>query len=1464
MANKKLSQLTTAASLNDTDIIPIVDGSGTKKVAASTVKTYTNSGLSTVATSGSYNDLTDKPTIPAAATWPVLNTTGSSGPQNIAIGENVHQTFNYTPGFGTVAIGYAAGQTNQGGLTVAVGWQAGQTNQSNNAIAIGYAAGQSSQEDGAVAIGAFAGSQLQGADAIAIGKYAGYNGVGVAQPDNTIFLNATGQTMGGVAAQTNSFYVAPIRDTDATTKGMFYNTTTKEVTTATLAAVATSGSYNDLTNKPTIPTATSGLTNDSGFITSNVSASVIPTTDNTVDLGSPTNRFRHLYVSAGTIYLGDIKLTNNNGKLDAKKVVNPGEDDEEDDVDSDAFSPIREISVEDLTDVDINNLQDGQALVWDDGDEKWKNQTVGSGTGSDLGNFTFTDNKITFPDGTIQTTAYVIPQQYGYINEVVNTADGNRAAMHAVALDGDSNSYVSYSYYDDNSSNRRGGIAKFSSTGSLLWSMNLESQTAGADYPKVVSLEHTTINSTDYLVAIGYYYDNNNSRNRGFMWMINPADGSTGTPFDTEVSGTNGMVLNDAVFGFDGSNDPFAVMVGRSYSEVVQKSFTPLAGSGLDKLVVSWAEYNASGVQPGQTIYYNVGGSYSVTLNRFYASASLDGLGNDLNLEIKFNENGTYSILRTNGWSGTILGWSDPVNVRVLGSALGGVDGVNDLTFDFSASALNSNSNNVAGWASNIQGTPVSGGVIGLGYGSKDWSTEIGNTLTFDFQLEDQAFIGRLGASTWLKSFGSADYERFLSVVVDSSGNAYASGYVWDNTVNKGSVVAKFNSNGDKQWAVHIDPSNNTGEEVTSIDLLSDGNLITVTEDRAITKLNSSDGSIIWQVTVDSDDNESWDGNFVGTATPDGNYIVTNYEDDNYKMFVICVSGTDGTILWQKVISRELASQNGEVYAEDDFSAQYIDCNASSVTIGGTSELYLGSSLRAGVVFNFPVNGENTNGVYGQYIIAESTLSWDAESTTATPATLVETASTLTAAPGGPTGNASSLTVTEIVIGAEEAGTGDIVFDGSKLSSPATGSGDWPNGVITLAPGDVSEGDYSINGQFINIYPTNIYDAPHIHIAPGSGDNGTGDLILGGDNYHIDINHNGSVYVRTSNQNYSWEFDASGNFRLPFGGDIKDSNGVSVLGGGGASTNEITNTDGTSTYSVSVATSGVVTMNTARGTIEFGAMPEVGSPQHLHIMKPELTTGVDLYFGDDYNYVLQRGTAYGSDPAYGVEIGTNDRSGGSQKSWRFGTDGNLTFPDGSLQTTAYTGTNNAATIDILDTNGLTTVYYPTFVENRDGEEILRADVNLTYRTDDNILGVGSIGFSGGNFRVVNVPTYSTGTSGDKQGDIAFNSSYIYYCFTDFGSAPTETFTVVNVGEFTNTISVNIAANPNYTVPQAGWYVVIGGVTMTLTAFSGVSGSNYNFLFNNPSGAALPSTVTLTSNTGYTNIWKRLAWSSDTW
>lgn len=94
--------------------------------------------------------------------------------------------------------------------------------------------------------------------------------------------------------------------------------------TSGLATVATSGSYNDLSNKPTIPSKTSDLTNDSGFITSDntkiplagsnqISGSLIPSTDGTVNLGSPSYQWNNAYIKSLTINgvaCGDI-LTHN-------------------------------------------------------------------------------------------------------------------------------------------------------------------------------------------------------------------------------------------------------------------------------------------------------------------------------------------------------------------------------------------------------------------------------------------------------------------------------------------------------------------------------------------------------------------------------------------------------------------------------------------------------------------------------------------------------------------------------------------------------------------------------------------------------------------------------------------------------------------------------------------------------------------------------------------------------------------------------------------------------------------------------------------------------------------------------------------------------------------------------------------------------------------------------------------------
>lgn len=64
MADAKISELTEKQTLGANDLLVIATNSNNYKVKGSTVKTYAQDGLATVATSGNYADLSNKPSIP--------------------------------------------------------------------------------------------------------------------------------------------------------------------------------------------------------------------------------------------------------------------------------------------------------------------------------------------------------------------------------------------------------------------------------------------------------------------------------------------------------------------------------------------------------------------------------------------------------------------------------------------------------------------------------------------------------------------------------------------------------------------------------------------------------------------------------------------------------------------------------------------------------------------------------------------------------------------------------------------------------------------------------------------------------------------------------------------------------------------------------------------------------------------------------------------------------------------------------------------------------------------------------------------------------------------------------------------------------------------------------------------------------------------------------------------------------
>jgi hypothetical protein len=161
----------------------------------------------------------------------ILSTLGFAS-NNIAIGSQAG-TLNQGVNANTVAIGGGAGNTNQGQSSVAIGYVSGYQNQGANSISIGGNAAQGGQGTQAVAIGFAAGQNGQGANAVAIGTFAGQS----SQAANSIAINATG-TSTPLNPTTTGFFVDPIRSASATSNALYYNTTTREITSGAAASVS--------------------------------------------------------------------------------------------------------------------------------------------------------------------------------------------------------------------------------------------------------------------------------------------------------------------------------------------------------------------------------------------------------------------------------------------------------------------------------------------------------------------------------------------------------------------------------------------------------------------------------------------------------------------------------------------------------------------------------------------------------------------------------------------------------------------------------------------------------------------------------------------------------------------------------------------------------------------------------------------------------------------------------------------------------------------------------------------------------------------------------------------------------------------------------------------------------------------------------------------------------------------------
>ena len=252
--------------------------------------------------------------------------------------------------------------------------------------------------------------------------------------------------------------------------------------------------------------------------------------------------------------------------------------------------------------------------------------------------------------------------------------------------------------------------------------------------------------------------------------------------------------------------------------------------------------------------------------------------------------------------------------------------------------------------------------------------------------------------------------------------------------------------------------------------------------------------------------------------------------------------------------------------------------------------------------------------------------------------------------------------------------------------------------------------------------------------------------------------------------------------------------------------------------------------------------PTFDSEHHLHLTTGDLTE-TSIFLGtDDHNV---RTTVNG-----GIEITTPNTS---NNVWGFDANGILTFPDGT--------TNSGATVIAPNVYSIQSI----------GNTLIQTSANAgaktwAFGTDGGLTfpdsTVQSTAWAGG--RVVTVPASSIGAIGDKSGDIAFSNGYIYYCTANYVGDSISVTTLASSGTTAWIDSADYAGDlvADFTATSTGW--TYNGVTITAVSVDNTFGPGYALTGTTGFSVINGNNYTLVSPVALPDIWKRVAWSNDTW
>ena len=625
---------------------------------------------------------------------------------------------------------------------------------------------------------------------------------------------------------------------------------------------------------------------------------------------------------------------------------------------------------------------------------------------------------------------------------------------------------------------------------------------------------------------------------------------------------------------------------------------------------------------------------------------------------------------------------------------------------------------------------------------------------------------------------------------------------------------------------------------------------------------------------VNQDNYVTVDGNPIITVNTAGNITI---QGDNIltpvtvSAFAPDASVTDGNLWFNNLDGRTYVSYNGQWLDSSPAVVPNPGTYLGNIDIDGDTLNINGSTLTINTAGTLLVNGSEVSGSgYGATLTASAT---DPETSTGTlwfntiegrtylkyndqwvdvNPTVVPQPSTyldeITIDGSTINMNGSTLAINTagvlLVNGEEVTGsgnTGAITFDGVKIIGDGN---DGQVGSIKLVPNNAFYG----GGQWVNIYPTSAFDYPHVHMAAGAG----GELYIGDDQQYVKTGINGNIDISSydgTNTNV-WSFGTDGSTTFP--SSLKVITAASLTGGAQAGTVILQEDEGV----LQIASTGTGTM-----VIGWGSVIGPGDIATVNFS----SSGAQVITGD-------------------LNTTTN--------AWLFGMDGSITFPDATVQTTAYigggggggytgsqgdigytgsagvgytgsqgdVGYTGSAGVGYTGSAGVAGNYVATLTAGT-GTSVSASTGSVTVWFNTSTLVSQAVNAYGVNnsantatFRITTVPSALTGVIGDTVGDMAGDSTYLYRCHTSLVSYE---YTVYQGGS-----GGGIQIQRTGIQPQIGWTFVFRGVTYTITNVTDITtawvivagGTTFTWLIGEKL-YGIPS--------GQGNVWARTPWDAIT-